>query len=217
MKIKVKRPYSSSLRQDQARGTRRMIVAAAARLFVRNGYVATSIEEIAEEAGVSRATIFAVGGKADLLKLAHDFAVGGDDEPIRLVERPRSREIRAAPTARAYIEGYVALVTEILGRVAGIHEVVRAAAHADPDVAALWRNVDRERRRGADTIVADLRSRAPLRDDLDADEAADIVCLLADPIQYQVLVGERGWTPARFEEWLIGAFERELLKPGRRR
>src|SRR5690242_8210033 len=115
-KSAVKRPYNSSRRQDQARATRRAIVDAAARLYVQKGYVATSVDEIAAEAGVGRATVFGVGGKAELLKLAHDFAVGGDDEPVRLVDRPRAQEVRAAPDARSYLMGYAAFVTDIYPR-----------------------------------------------------------------------------------------------------
>src|ERR1044072_5774323 len=120
MKTKVKRAYSSELRQAQARATRRAIVAAAEEVFVRKGCVATSIDEIADKAGVGRATVFTVGGKAELLKLAQDFAVGGDDEDVRLVDRPKSREVRASRDARTYFRRYAALVSGILPRVAPI-------------------------------------------------------------------------------------------------
>src|SRR4051812_11217164 len=82
MSTPVKRPYSSTLRAAQARATRRAIVDAAARLFIELGYGATTVDAIAEAAGVSRKTVFtSVGGKADALKLAIDWAVTGDDEP----------------------------------------------------------------------------------------------------------------------------------------
>jgi AcrR family transcriptional regulator len=213
----VKRRYDSSRRLDQARATRRVIVEAAALLFVRNGYVATSVDEIAAEAGVGRATVFGIGGKSELLKLAYDFAVGGDDEPIRLVERPRSREIRAESDARRYLSGYAGLVTDIYTRLAGIHEAVRGAAQADPEVAALWKSINGERRRGADTIVADLRKRERLRDGLKPDAAADIVWLMNDPGNYHMLVHGRGWTKEQFETWLGESLQRELLRPKRTR
>ena len=57
--------------------TRRAIVSAAARLFVAQGFGRTTIEAIAAEAGVGRNTVFSVGGKLDLLKLALDWAVVG--------------------------------------------------------------------------------------------------------------------------------------------
>ena len=79
----VKRQYRSDLRTSQARETRRAIVAAASRLFVERGYGATTIDAVADAAGVSRKTVFtAVGGKVDLLKVALDWAVAGDDRPV---------------------------------------------------------------------------------------------------------------------------------------
>src|SRR5260370_32162154 len=117
----VKRPYQSSLRGAQAEATREDVIAAAARLFAEKGYAATSIEEIAAAAGVSRTTVFtSVGGKAKLLKTALDVAIVGDDEPISLPDRPRSKAIRAEPDPRKYLALYAELVTEMDGRLAGI-------------------------------------------------------------------------------------------------
>ncbi len=84
----VKKSYNSPLRVEQARATRRAIVAAAARLFVERGYGPTTVDAIAETAGVSRKTVFtSVGGKAEALKLAIDWAIVGDDEPVSLQQR----------------------------------------------------------------------------------------------------------------------------------
>src|SRR6266704_6547564 len=95
---RVKRSYDSPLRRERAEATRLAIAAAASRLFTERGYAATSIEEIAAAAGVSRATVFtSVGGKARLLKTALDVAIVGDDAPIALPNRPRSKAIRAEP------------------------------------------------------------------------------------------------------------------------
>ena len=99
------RTYSSTLRADQARQTRRRIVDAAAELFAEHGYAGTTIDAVATAAGVSRKTVFdSVGGKAQLMKLAYDFAIVGDDEPVALAERPEMRAIargaRLCQTAR---------------------------------------------------------------------------------------------------------------------
>src|SRR5437667_10340968 len=89
MSAPVKKPYNSALRAAQARATRRAIVDAAARLFTERGYGATTIDAIAEAAGVSRKTVFtSVGGKTEALKLAIDWAIAGDDEPVPIPERP---------------------------------------------------------------------------------------------------------------------------------
>src|SRR3954467_2644179 len=124
----VKRAYRSPLREANARATRAAIVDAATRLFVERGYGATSIDAIAEAAGVSRATIFtSVGGKKALLKTAYDVALVGDDEPIAFPLRPASLAVRAEPDPRRFLIGYTGLVVDINVRLAPIYEAVRGA------------------------------------------------------------------------------------------
>src|SRR5260370_37497868 len=117
----VKRAYQSTLRGAPAESPREAVIGAAGRLFTERGYAATSIEEIAAAAGVSRATVFtSVGGKAKLLKTALDVAIVGDDEPIALPDRPRSKAIRAEPDPRKYLALCAELGTALDGRLAGI-------------------------------------------------------------------------------------------------
>jgi AcrR family transcriptional regulator len=208
---KVKRPYQSTLRGAQAQSTREAVIAAASRLFTERGYAATSIEEIAAAAGVSRATVFtSVGGKAKLLKTALDVAIVGDDEPIALPERPRSKAIRAEPDPRKYLALYAELVTEIDGRMAGIHEAVRGAAGVDPDARALWDTHLAQHRQGAVNVIGDLTRKGGIRPGLDPESAADIVWLLG-PGAYHMLVHRRGWSPERFQRWLTETFISQLL------
>src|SRR5690242_1000040 len=207
----VKRPYQSTLRGAQAQSTREAVISAAARLFAEKGYAATSIDEIAAAAGVSRATVFtSVGGKANLLKTALDVAIVGDDEPIALPDRPRSKAIRAEPDPRKYLALYAELVTEIDGRLAGIHEAVRAAADVDPKARALWESHLAQHRRGAANVIGDLTRKGGIRPDLDPESAADIVWLLG-PGTYHMLVHRRGWSPGRFQAWLTDTFISQLL------
>jgi len=210
-KRKVKRPYQSTLRGAQAESTREAVISAAARLFIEQGYAATSIEEIAAAAGVSRATVFtSVGGKAKLLKTALDVAIVGDDKPIALPERPRSKAIRAEPDPRRYLALYAELVTEMDGRMAAIHEAVRGAAGVDPDARALWESHLAQHRQGAANVIGDLMRKGGLRPGLDPDSAADIVWLLG-PGTYHMLVHRRGWSPKRFQTWLTETFIRQLM------
>ena len=207
----VKRTYQSTLRGAQAQSTREAVIAAAAQLFVQQGYAATSIEEIAAAAGVSRATVFAsVGGKAKLLKTALDVAIVGDDEPIALPERPRSKAIRAEPDPRKYLALYAELLTEMDGRLAGIHEAVRGAAGVDPDARALWESHLAQHRQGAANVIADLTRKGGIRPGLDPESAADIVWLLG-PGAFHMLVHRRGWSPKRFQDWLTETFIAQLL------
>src|SRR5690242_10910929 len=131
----VKKAYSSTLRDAQARATRRAIVDAAAALFVRDGYGATTVDAIAAAAGVSRKTVFtSVGGKSEALKLAIDWAIVGDDEPVPLMDRAPVAQQRAEPDARAILRSFAALVVSVAGRVAQLIAVAAAAAGQDPDL-----------------------------------------------------------------------------------
>jgi AcrR family transcriptional regulator len=209
----VKRSYESPLRKAQAAATRRAIIDAAAASFIENGFVATSIEMIAEAAGVSRATVFtSVGGKKELLKKAYDVALVGDDEPIPFPMRPASVAVRAEPDARRYLVGYAGLVVDISSRLAPIYEAVRGAASADPEVRDVFEAIGAERRIGAGNVVGDLLAKGGrLRDGLDPEAAADILWVLIDSGLFHLLVHRRGWTPERFEAWLAESMQRQLL------
>ena len=209
----VKRKYDSPLREGQALTTRTAIIQAAWRLFAEFGYAATSIDEIAAAAGVSRATVFsAVGGKPVLLKAAFDVAIVGDDDPVPLPDRAFSRAIRSEPDPRVYLQGYAGLAAEIGGRVAPIAEAVRGAAGVDVDARQLWETHLAQRRQGAANVVSDLlRKGARLKTGLDAESAADIVWVLNDPGLYHHLVLRREWSPTRFRQWLTDALQQQLL------
>ncbi|HYA69035.1 MAG TPA: helix-turn-helix domain-containing protein, partial [Acidimicrobiales bacterium] len=85
----VKRQYRSPLREESARRTRAQIRDAAARLFIRQGYVATTMRQISEEAQVSeRTTYLAFPSKLDLLLEVIGVATAGDDRPVPIAERP---------------------------------------------------------------------------------------------------------------------------------
>jgi AcrR family transcriptional regulator len=211
----VKRSYRSPLRAAQAGETRRAIISAATRLFIDIGYGATSMDAIAEAAGVSRATVFtAVGGKATLLKTAYDVALVGDDEPVALPDRADSRAIRAEPDPRRYLERYAGLVAGLGARVAPIYEAIRGAASADPDIRPVWEKIQQERRIGASHVVADTASKGPLREGIDLEAAADVVWVLVDPGLCHLLVNRRGWSPDRFAAWLATSLIHELLGEG---
>ncbi len=208
----VKREYRSPLRKANARATRAAIIAAATRLFVEQGYAATSVDAIADAAGVSRATVFATfGGKAALLKAAYDVALVGDDEPIPLPDRPRSKAVQAEPDPARLLEGYTEILTDISGRLAPIYEAVRGGASADPEAREVWERIQTERRIGGTNVVKLITARKALRKDLDREAAGDLVWVLNDPGLYFMLVHRRRWSPARFQSWLAETLKVQLL------
>jgi AcrR family transcriptional regulator len=209
----VKRNYSSTLRADQARATRRAIVAAAGELFVRDGYGATTVDALALAAGVSRKTVFtSVGGKLEALKLARDWAIVGDDEPIPMLERPAIKAAYREKDARRVIAAYAATYVASAARVAPIHHVIESAKGLDEGVLALSVEGWQQRRFGMGKFAEHLAELGALRDDLTVDAATDVLWFFNDPENFYKLVVVRGWTHERFETWLRDTLLRQLVR-----
>jgi len=208
----VKRTYNSTLRDEQARATRRAIVQAAVELFVERGYGATTIDAIAAKAGVGRKTVFtSVGSKAQALKLGIDWAIVGDDEPVPLADRPETRAAMAEPDARRILTSFARTLLSISSRIAPLVTAAEAVTGADPEIKELTDDIRRQRRTGMGAIAAALADRGALRPDMTVDEAADVMTVLVDPNTYMRLVVERHWDLDRAERWLSDALVRMLL------
>jgi AcrR family transcriptional regulator len=208
----VKRDYRSTVRAEQARATRRAIVAAASRLFVDDGYGATTIDAVAQAAGVSRKTVFtAVGAKVDLLKIALDWAVAGDDLPVALADRETLRELLDQSDPRVLLIGWGRQQAEIGARVAALVQALEMAAGTDGEARVLLAQVQEQRLGGARKIVNRLRKLGALTADLTVAEAVDLAWLATDAALYDRLVRIRGWSTRRFGEWLGENLCRQLL------
>src|SRR3954469_14175605 len=133
---RAQRPYRSTLREDQARATRRVVVTAARDLFVELGWSRTTIDAVAARAAVSRKTVFtSVGSKAALLKLALDWALVGDDEPVPLSARQVIAELEQLTDPRALVARWARFVAELEERTAPLAHVLVVAADVDPEAA----------------------------------------------------------------------------------
>jgi AcrR family transcriptional regulator len=208
----VKRHYRSGLRAAQAEQTRRSIVSAAARLFVDDGYGATTIDAVAESAGVSRKTVFtAVGGKVDLLKTALDWAVAGDDQPVAVADRPEVRKLLAMDDPVALLTSWARVMVAIDVRVAGLSRVLEIAADGDAAASLLLEEYRRQRLVGARAVVKRLGALQALTDGWSRAEAADVAWLATDPVLLDRLVGIRGWSVGKFEAWLARTLTDQLL------
>jgi AcrR family transcriptional regulator len=211
-----KRAYSSDLRADQARRTRKRIVDAAAALFTEQGFSATTIDAVAAAAGVSRKTVFTSvpDGKVGLLKLAYDFTIAGDDEPLSLMQRPGLQGVIAEPDPyRRYIE-FAAFATKTNARIYPLHLALHGAAEVDADARALYQRWEVERRQiFRDGLIEPLVKQKALKPGLRPGEAADILFLLVSPPTYHRLVVECGWTPARYQRWLAETMTEQTLAP----
>jgi len=209
-------PYSSAVRSQQARATRRAIVAAAGELFVQQGYAATTIDAVAERAGVGRKTVFSsVGGKGALLKLVWDWAIAGDDEPVPMSERPAAQAVRAERDAGRLVRMWVDMQLDVGSRVAPIGAVVMAAADVDPEVRALRDMIRDESLVGATQFVSHLSRVGGLRADVSIERGAQACWALINSLLLHLLVDTAGWSPREYGEWLVRALSSTLIaSPG---
>ena len=166
---------------------------------------------IAADAGVSPETIYkAFGGKAGLVRAIRDEALGGEG-PVHAEER--SDELQAAERdPRAIIEGWGHLTAEVAPRVAPILLLVRDAA-ADPEMARLQEDLDRQRLARMASNAATLARGGHLRPGVSVEDAAEIMWAYTAPELYELLVGKRGWTPGRFGSFVAEALIAALLRP----
>jgi AcrR family transcriptional regulator len=201
-----RRQYRSTIRRGEAPA---LICAAASRLFSTKGYLATSIDEIAAEAGVARPTVFAaVGPKPLILKAVVDQAMAGDDAPVPLADRSWFREaIDEADPVRS-MQLHVRNVCRILQRVVPLLRALETAATVDEDANALWIELRRQRRTGTAGIAADLAAKTTLR--CEERVLADML-FTVPPDAYYRLVHEEGWPREAFQAWLADLLQRVCL------
>lgn len=199
-----RRAYSSPLRAQQAAESRAAVVAAAQRLFEEQGYGATTIDQIAAAAGVSKPTVFAaVGNKVEVFRTARDIAMAGDDEPQDVPSRPSVEAISTAANFDSAVQAAVAHISSLVARYHALDAVLRGAT-GDPAMRELAVKADAERYAGAGFLLKRLteHGRRPVK------RAQDRLWLVMAPDNYTRLVVARGWSDREFRTWLgeqIGA------------
>jgi len=201
---------SMARRADKTQANRQRMREAAQALFARRGYAATSMQAIADEAGMSvQSLYFTFGTKRALLSELLDVAVAGDDEPVPTLERPRVRAALDDPDPEAQLREQARLAREIYERVAPVLQVVAHAATAAPEIHELWETNNAQRAVVMERFVTALAAKTPLREDIAT--AIDVTLALLSPELYHFLTARRGWEPARWEAWTADALVTQLL------
>ena len=199
--MSVKRSYSSAKREAQARETRRTILDSAHQLFVAHGFAATTIQSIAEAADVAVQTVYAVfGNKRELLRQLIESAITGDDDPAPITERTEVQAVAAEPDPRRRAGLDAAMTRAITERVAPIVRVADEAAASDPELAVVMEAVKAARRQEMIASATILAGPDGLR--VDDEEAAATLYVLYSPQVADMLMGDHGWSPKRYETWL---------------
>jgi AcrR family transcriptional regulator len=189
-----------------AQQTRGDILRAARRLFAERGYAATSINDIADDAGVAIQTIYArLGSKRGMLLALIDLI---DEEAGvgRLAE-----DVMSARTPLAALRAGVRLTRKFQERCGDIIEALTTAAGAEPDLTDAVAEGQRRHREGARIIIDHIQELEGLRHDIPPERAQALLALSTSHEAWRELI--RGyaldWDPA--EDWLVDALSRALL------
>ena len=202
---KQRRAYDSLRRALKAQETRADIAAAARRLFVERGWAATTVRDVAREAGVSVPTVYsAYGGKAGLATaLAEAAATAGD------LQREMSELTAAQSDPEGQLAAMAACDRRLFEQEGDLIAMVREVGRAEPDLAGLYE----EGRRQADELREEVFSSWPAgRMRISVPQAVDVYATLCSIEVFDTLTGERGWTATRVEEWWTEVLSREILR-----
>lgn len=198
-----------SRRAEHAEETRRAAVDAARRLFGENGYFATTVNEIAAAARVSPATVYAVnGGKQGLLRtLVNDWT---SDAPIIAQGRARIENLSDPTEILRFLTQMTAEMRRDFG---DIMKLVIATAPHDETAAEAFALATSRWRDFEDVVAHRLADLGALREDVNPDDARDILWFYLGYAGFFTLVDDNGWSYEKAEKWLYNTVRDALLDP----
>jgi AcrR family transcriptional regulator len=212
-RVKRARNYNSTRRREQADTTRRDIINAAKKLFESDGYAATTMAGIGREAGVALKTVYlSFESKSGLLSTLWDVLLRGGEDAPAVAQLAWYREVIEEPDPARALRLNARNATAVRRRIGVLLGVIRDAAPSDPAIGALWKQIQTSFYDNQCAIVASIKAKNALRPGLDATRATDILWTLIHPDIWLLLVGQRGWSPEDYEQWLGDIAGAQLLK-----
>ena len=191
------RAYDAPRRREQAEATARLaILAAAQRLFERDGYAGTSVAAIAREARVTPRTVYlGFETKAGLLRAVWNRALRAERDDAPVAAQRWFQQVLEEPDPERTLRLNARNSRRFKERSTGLLQVVRDAAPLEAEIADLWERIQTEYHANQRAVVDSLGPGA-LRRGLSVTHAADIIWALNHPNTWIQLTVLRGWTPA---------------------
>jgi AcrR family transcriptional regulator len=197
-----RRAYRSERRARQAAETRAEVVQAAIALFAERGWAGTTLNAVADAAGVAVETIY--GGfrsKKGLLRAAMEAAVVGDVEEVPFAEREAFASFGAGDL-EARLRAVASVVADVHERSVGVWGAIIEAASADEEVEA-WR-AELEAGRRLETA----RGLQRVFDRKVPRVTVDLVWAVLGPETYLKLIRDAGLTRRQYERAVAEAIRR---------
>ena len=203
-----KRAYVSNVRQRQADETRNRIVAAARRLLEERGYVKTTMEAIAQEAGVAVPTVYSIfRSKTGILLEILDSSRFGERYQKALAQA------LAATDILDQLKGVASISCSIFQSEDEILHLCRSAVAVSPELKEQEEQVEQHRYEVQKDLIESLARAGKLRNGLTVDRARDILWSLTSRDLYRLFVGKRGWSVGEYVKWLGESLGEMLLIP----
>lgn len=201
----VKRDLRAARRAD----TESRLVEAATALFVEQGYVATTLADVAMHAGVAARTVYVrFATKAALLQRCLDVAIGGDDLPVALTARDRFRAAMTAPTRAERIEQMARVGAQLMERTGPLLRVAQQAEVVEPEIAARAQAARDQTHHAIDGFWRAMAADGLLPVDCDLDWLAETGAVLGQAETYLLLARTTDRDIAAYEAWLVATWTR---------
>lgn len=204
-----------SLRAARVADTEERILAAARRLFLRDGYAATTLAAVADAARVGHRTVYVrFGTKAALLKRVVDVAVAGDTRPIEVTGRDWFQASLTAPALGERVEAYARAVSGLMARAGDLIAIAQQAEAAEPLIAAAGRAAREATRDAVRLFCTRLRDDGLVPENCDVAWLCDTAGLLSQAQTYLLGRDTLGWTSDHYSQWLAATIGRLITAAG---
>lgn len=192
----------STAKTEQTRNT---ILESARRLIEQAGPEEWTMEQVSNDAGVTRMTVYRYfPSRTDLLiaTVRHVDEVEGAAQ--------RFEQAHQAPSGVDALEAWTRIWANYIPRIAPVAKALLAARSHDQDAAKAWEDRMTALRKGPAHIAKRLHSEGTLADELDAETAADLMWVIASVQVWDALTRDRGWSTAKYQQQLSQTLRRTL-------
>jgi AcrR family transcriptional regulator len=191
------------LRQAQIAHTEQRIIAAAAELFLAEGYLPTTLEAVAKRARVGARTVYVrFGTKAALFKRVVDTAIVGDTQPVDVLGRDWMQAALTAPTAAERITAMAAAGRQIVERTGSLFAVAQQAAAVEPLIAGFWQQGREQTRHAYAVFWTRMADDGLLDPGIGLSWLIDTSTILAAAETYLLTTRLTSWDLDTYQSWL---------------
>jgi AcrR family transcriptional regulator len=211
--VKTPRPYRSPKHAAMRQATRQSVIAAAGRLFSERGYAGSTIEAIAEAAGVAVPTVYAAFGNKRSILLAmlaasvdaaetrsvFDDATALLDEITDGVAKQLREQAAGVSDPTTRVRKMMRVFVSVLTLTVDVRRVVLGAAPMEPQIQSLLDEVNHHVYMACQTAAG--LAIGVASNDARTRRLADVIFAFTSSDLFDLLTGRRGWSVAEYEQW----------------